>query len=423
MDFDDQTKKTPVNKNQSPVCPKCKFKNNSTAIYCEICFYPLNATIPQFKKPDSNKTQSASIFSNPEQNYSAQANFFSPRQSNNNKTAISTHEAEITLKQELQKPSVISGLVVLFLAIAFWLNFFISRQSTPLSPTAEDEIILYDSMHQVKNVPPGLFSYGGALYFASLVAHGINDAVTQNHPEFNLRYTRSTNQSQNYVNGIKMLLDGELSFAFNDRSLTDEEYARAELRNIDLLQIPIAIDGVAFFSNSKIKVNNLTLEQVRDIFTGKISNWQQLGGINLPITPILLTPQNLEVLGIEARSTVPQATKYVPNYTLAIRRVIATPGAISFASASLIQDQQGIKVLNLADKDSAKFIAPIVGGQADLKLFQNGTYPLTRRLFVVIRQDGTPDQLAGTAYAQMLLSHQGQEIVEQAGFVPLYLEQ
>ncbi|MEN9521002.1 MAG: hypothetical protein RLZZ381_3590, partial [Cyanobacteriota bacterium] len=42
------------------------------------------------------------------------------------------------------------------------------------------------------------------------------------------------------------------------------------------------------------------------------------------------------------------------------------------------------------------------------------------RLFVVIRLDGTPDQLAGKAYAEMLLSNQGQSIVEASGFVPLY---
>jgi phosphate transport system substrate-binding protein len=62
----------------------------------------------------------------------------------------------------------------------------------------------------------------------------------------------------------------------------------------------------------------------------------------------------------------------------------------------------------------------MVKKQPNLKLFENGAYPLTRRLFVVIRQDGTPDQLAGEAYAQMLLSNQGQEIVEASGFVPLY---
>ena len=79
-------------------------------------------------------------------------------------------------------------------------------------------------------------------------------------------------------------------------------------------------------------------------------------------------------------------------------------------------------MFSLAEEASTNSVTPIVAGKADLELFKDGIYPLTRRLFIVIRQDGTPDQLAGEAYAQMLLSKQGQKIVEQSGFVPLYNE-
>jgi len=52
--------------------------------------------------------------------------------------------------------------------------------------------------------------------------------------------------------------------------------------------------------------------------------------------------------------------------------------------------------------------------------FANGAYPLTRRLFVVIKRDGRLDEQAGVAYTNMILSDQGQELVEKAGFVPLH---
>jgi phosphate transport system substrate-binding protein len=51
--------------------------------------------------------------------------------------------------------------------------------------------------------------------------------------------------------------------------------------------------------------------------------------------------------------------------------------------------------------------------------FTDGTYPLTRRIFVVIKQDGKLDEQAGVAYANMLLSDEGQKLVEEAGFVPI----
>jgi phosphate transport system substrate-binding protein len=381
-------------KNQKHICPKCNFDNQVLAVYCEICFYPLNVSQTSSKQPPAPKPQLDQQPSNPPTSFS----------------------------QELQKPSVISGLAVLAFAIALWINYFIARQPKYLtSSKAGNEIALYDSMSQVKQVPSGLFSYGGALYFASLVAHGMNEAILENHSNFTLRYTKPRNHDQSYANGVKMLLDGELSFAFNGRSLTTQEYAQANLRGISLQQVPLAIDGIIFYGNQNTKVDGLSLNAVRDIFTGKITNWQELGGANIAITPIMLTPDNIETLSLNDLSVIPPTTRYVENYTQALRKVIATPGAISFVSASLAQKQQLIKVFSLAEENSTNYIAPFnTTDEPNLELFKNGNYPLTRRLFLVIRQDGTPDQLAGKAYAEMLLSNQGQEIVEESGFVPLY---
>lgn len=387
-----QSKKNAAPKQKNHVCPKCSFENYHAALYCEICFYPLN--IVQYKPPTVTSIVPQS--------------------------EVLETETKSNLQQEFQKPSVISGLLVLGLAIALWSNYLLDRQVTHLSLNEEESIALYDSMSQVEDVPPGLFSYGGALYFASLVAHGMNDAISQDHPNFHLRYTKPANQDQSYAHGIKMLLDGELSFAFNSRPLTNQEYVQAELRNLKLLQVPIAIDGLTVFGNRDLKVNNLSVDQVKDIFSGKITNWRQLGGADLPITPVLLTPEDLEILAIRDPNALPSSTQYAANYTLAVRKVIAMPGAISLASTSLIQNQQGIKPFSLAAENSANYVAPLLQKQPNLDLFKNGTYPLTRRLFLVIRQDGTPEDLAGKAYAQMLLSQQGQSIVEDSGFVPLY---
>lgn len=57
--------------------------------------------------------------------------------------------------------------------------------------------------------------------------------------------------------------------------------------------------------------------------------------------------------------------------------------------------------------------------QVNTAAFRDGSYPLTRRLTVVIKKDGTPDQAAGEAYAQLLLTEQGQVLIQEAGFVSL----
>ena len=55
--------------------------------------------------------------------------------------------------------------------------------------------------------------------------------------------------------------------------------------------------------------------------------------------------------------------------------------------------------------------------QLNMEAFRDGAYPLTRRLFVIVKQDASTDEAAGRAYANILLSPEGQDLIEQTGFV------
>ncbi|MGL5079771.1 MAG: PstS family phosphate ABC transporter substrate-binding protein, partial [Waterburya sp.] len=222
--------------------------------------------------------------------------------------------------------------------------------------------------------------------------------------------------------GIEMLLNSELSFAQNGRPLQDQEYAKAQSRNFTLKQIPVAIDGIVFFVNPRLPVSGLSINQLKNIFQGKITNWQEVGGPNLPIVAISQDPtvhitinsllNNGEQLG--------KNVKIVRDYTTAMRQVAATPGSISYSSAAIARGQKSIRGLGLALGESQKYVLPFTkNGQVNLEALRNGSYPLTRRLFVVVRQDGTIDEQAGITYANVLLTAEGQQIVKQAGFVPL----
>ncbi|WP_231510556.1 hypothetical protein [Fischerella sp. PCC 9605] len=59
------------------------------------------------------------------------------------------------------------------------------------------------------------------------------------------------------------------------------------------------------------------------------------------------------------------------------------------------------------------------GKQINTVAIQDGTYPISRRLFIAIRRDGKIDEQAGVAYTNMLLSKEGQQFIERSGFVPL----
>jgi phosphate transport system substrate-binding protein len=71
----------------------------------------------------------------------------------------------------------------------------------------------------------------------------------------------------------------------------DEEYSRAKQRGVTLQQVPIAIDGIAFFVHPKLPIKQLSLDQLQKILTGKITNWQQLGGPNLSVVPFIFDPK------------------------------------------------------------------------------------------------------------------------------------
>ena len=137
---------------------------------------------------------------------------------------------------------------------------------------------------QVQNVPNGLFNYGGSTSWAP-IRKVVDSAIQSAWPEFRLRYTQPTGDTPGSSAGIRMLLDGQLAFAQSSRPLTEQEYNQAKQRGFQLQQIAVAIDGLAVAVNPSLSVSGLTLDQLKSIYTGKITNWNQIGGQNLPIKP------------------------------------------------------------------------------------------------------------------------------------------
>lgn len=295
------------------------------------------------------------------------------------------------------------------------------------------DIQLYNSMAEVPGVPGGLFNYGGATCFAAMTKHGMHSAIAQAHPNFELRYVEPPpNVPPGCSTGIGMLLDSDLSFAQNGRPLTDAEYAKAKARGFTLQQVPVAIDGIVFFTNRNVTLSGLSVKQLQDIFLGKVTNWKQLGGPNMKIAPISQDPKvhaTLKLLLGDRINKLDREVKIARDYTTAIQQVAATPGGISYSSASIVVRQQSIHLLSLA-KGNKNYVSPVVAGDAkgdsqsnlrvNVAALRDGSYPITRNLFIVTRRDRTPAEQAGVAYTNLLLSQEGQQIIEEAGFAAIH---
>lgn len=293
------------------------------------------------------------------------------------------------------------------------------------------EVATGEGFSGVQNVPSGLFSYGGSTTWAPMRLT-VDSVIQATRPEFRLRYVDPIAGAPGSGAGIKMLIQDEIAFAQSSRPVSDQENQTAVQRGFKLKQIPVAIDGIAIAVNPSLNIPGLTIDQVKAIYSGTITNWNQVGGPNLAIQPFERPPTagagTIEVLLGDRK---PGANvQDVPNTTAGLRKLAVSPGGVYFSTATELVPQCTIKPVSIG-RQPGQFVppyqeplvapsnCPAQRNQINASAFRSGQYPLTRNLFVVVKQNGGAEQKAGEAYANFLLTAQGQSLTEKAGFVSL----
>ncbi|MBD2777714.1 substrate-binding domain-containing protein [Iningainema tapete] len=320
------------------------------------------------------------------------------------------------------------GGVAWWLASKSGINLgFLSNNQTQLQGQSNS-----DNFTSVANVPSGLFSYGGSTTWAP-IRKEVDSAMQTALPQFQLRYTDPTTGAPGSGTGIKMLLNNQLAFAQSSRSVKPEEYQQAQQQSFTLKEIPVAIDGIAVAVNPNLNIPGLTLSQLKEIYTGKITNWQQVGGPNLTIVPFsrrLEEGGTIEffVENVLEKEKFGANVQFIPTTTQALGQVAKNRSGIYYASAPEVVGQCTVKPIPLGRKPEqliSPYQQPFVPlsdcpqkrNQLNTATFQSGEYPITRRLFVIVKQNGQIDEKAGEAYANLLLTNQGQDLIAKAGFV------
>ena len=349
-----------------------------------------------------------------------------------------------------QKKALINGEIALFLkgliigkvltlmvigGLLWWLlkPNLLSRSSVNSSNQNLNTLSSTASTFQtVANVPTASFNYGGSTAWAS-IRQLVDSQIQSDRPELQLRYVNPVNGSPGSSSGIRMLLDGQLDFAQSSRPLTNEEQAVAKEQGFTLEQRQVGKDGIAVVVNPSLNVPGLTIDQLQQIYLGKITNWNQVGGPNLPITPLSQRPEDADTVIFSSNSDLKgQAlgsnVQYVYSTTDAVRQLSKNPGGVYYASARSVIPQCSVKALPLGST-SNQLIPPysealVSPGQCprqrnqlNTQVIKNGSYPMIANLFVIIKQNKGREQQIGDAYAKLLLTDQGQKAIEQAGFV------
>lgn len=189
------------------------------------------------------------------------------------------------------------------------------------------------------------------------------------------------------------------------------EYAKT--RNVSFALTPIGKEAFVFFVNAKNPVNSLTIEQIRDIYSGKITNWKDVGGEDSPIKPFQREASSgsqtrLEHM-MEGRELLPAPYDEVKGgmgmIILRASDYKNHKSAIGFSfryyATDMVKNKQ-IKLLN------------IDGVPPTRKTIKNGSYPLINEFYAVTRGN---DSRNLRRFINWILSPQGQYLIEKTGYV------
>lgn len=218
--------------------------------------------------------------------------------------------------------------------------------------------------------------------------------------------------------GIAAMINGTVDITNASREMKQEEYAAASANGHDPTEFVVARDAIAIVVHPSNPVNGLTLQQISDIYTGKITNWRQVGGLNRPI--VLLSREsnsgtyaymleNVIRLGDnKSKLLLSPETLLLPSSEGISTEVCHNPHTIGYDGLGYVTADQ--KVLRIARDANSPYVQPSAA------TVNSGAYPISRPLYMYTAQ---PPSGKVKEYITWILN-EGQTLVSELGFVPLH---
>jgi len=235
------------------------------------------------------------------------------------------------------------------------------------------------------------------------IADAYVEAFKKMHPDVTITVNKSGSG-----NGAAALVDSRCDIANLSRFMKDQEFKDAVAKGVMPVAHAIAMDGVCVVVHPSNPVGALTAAQVRDIYTGKVTNWKDLGGADMKIVVVSRdtssgTYETFEQL-VMAKQKMAAGVQYVASNPEAHAMVKSTAGAVAYVG------------LGFVDKDVKAL--KIDGVMPSRKTIAKGEYPVSRPLFMFT--NGYP-KLGSLIHALVTfhLTPKGQDIIDAKGFVPV----
>lgn len=234
-----------------------------------------------------------------------------------------------------------------------------------------------------------------------------------NHPEVRISVTGGGSGT-----GIAAIINGTVDIANASRRIKEEEIKEAEAQGQTPVEFIVARDAIAVIVNPENPVNQLTLKQVSDIYSGKISNWKEVGGEDRPIVKLSRETNSgthvyfLEVVlrlgDADDKTLFSTDTLLLPSSEGITAEVRDNPNAIGYDGLGYVTPD--LKVVAVAKDEKSEYVIP----SADT--VNEGKYPIARDLYMYTA--GVPTG-GIKAYLDWILSPEAQAVVVELGFVPI----
>ena len=234
------------------------------------------------------------------------------------------------------------------------------------------------------------------------------------HPEVSISVTGGGSGT-----GIAALMNGTVDIANASRQIKQEEIEKAQSNGIDPVEFVIARDAIAVIVNPENPVNELTLQQISDIYSGKISNWSEVGGDDRPIvrlsretnsgTHVYFLETVLRLGEKENKTLFSTNTLLLPSSEGIIAEVRQNPNAIGYDGLGYVPHD--LKMIAIAEQPGGKYVLP------SIETVNDATYPIARDLYMYTA--GEPTGAVQIYLEWIMTSNEAQGIVKELGFVPI----
>lgn len=199
--------------------------------------------------------------------------------------------------------------------------------------------------------------------------------------------------------GIKDTISGTTEIGMSSRELTDEE-------SKNLKEVTIAVDGIGVVVNKNNPVKNLTLEQIKDIFTGKITNWSEVGGEDKEIV----------VVSREEGSGTRTAFQKILNYSTedTVKNAIVN-NSTGATKVMVEENDNAIGYMSIGYIDDSIASVNVDGVEATADNVKSGEYKIQRPFLLVYKEGALSEE--GQEFIDFILSDKGQAIVAEENLV------